>query len=226
VPGRSPGRHPVVHEPRRVGVAEVVEPQPADLVPRDMLHGLRVRPVPLGVRRTGLVRPPRLEPAGHGDDLAEHPGPHERRSPDPRPEQGAPQRCPDLVGEGRCVARRGPAGAVLADDRDEPGRSDTVRRPAADFGSGLNAVWPPTSVTVRITDSRAASRSRASDRSPATSPQRTPRAGRGRHHAAVPLGDRREERGAQGGPADDPFAGNQPATADADRRDQSATDVS
>ena len=43
-------RYSVVHEPRRVGVAQVVEAQPARLVPGDVLHGLSQGPVPLAVR--------------------------------------------------------------------------------------------------------------------------------------------------------------------------------
>ena len=38
--------HSVVDEPRRVGVAQVVEAQPAGLVPYDALHGLGVGLVP------------------------------------------------------------------------------------------------------------------------------------------------------------------------------------
>jgi len=52
--------------------------------------------------------------------------------------------------------------------------SGTVRLPAAELGNGLNDVRPPTSITVRIIDSRLASRSAASARSPIASPQRRP----------------------------------------------------
>lgn len=99
-----------------------MEAQPARLVPRHVLHGLGVGPVPLGVGRAGLVGPPRLEPTRHPHDFSEPPGPDQRRPPDPRPEQRTPKDRSDIVGEDRFVVRRRPSPSVLADDRHQPGR--------------------------------------------------------------------------------------------------------
>jgi hypothetical protein len=68
------------------GVAEVVETEPAGLVPRDVLHCLRSRRQQIDERGPGRIRPVRLELVAGRDDRAEQAGPHERR---PTPTIGA-----------------------------------------------------------------------------------------------------------------------------------------
>ena len=73
-----------------------------------MLHGLDVRPELLRVLDLDFIDPLRLEPTVDCDDLAQHPRPHERRAPDPRPEQRAPQWGAYLIREDRLSRQRRP----------------------------------------------------------------------------------------------------------------------
>jgi len=71
---------------------------------------------------------------------------------------------------------------MLATSQDGNG---TCRRPAADFGNGLNEVFPLTSTTVRTTSMTPWSRSSASHPQPGGLTPAQPCAGRGCHDPSV-----------------------------------------
>ena len=59
-------------------MTKIVEAEPAGLVPRHVVHGLRLGGKPLGVLVPVAIGPLRLPfPPADLDDGAEHPGPHE-----------------------------------------------------------------------------------------------------------------------------------------------------
>ena len=100
------------------------------------------------------------------------PGPLQRRLPHPSPERSPTHGCPIRVVNtspsrpaGKC--RRWNASSSAAN----PG---TVRRPAFDFGYGLNVTRPETSTATRTTLTVPVARSSASHRRPAHSPYRRP----------------------------------------------------
>ncbi len=77
----------------------VMEPEPAMLVVGHVPDRSLVVAEHLRVDLPCHIHPDRLELAVHLSDLTEQSRPHQRRTPDPRPEQSAPQRPADLIAE-------------------------------------------------------------------------------------------------------------------------------
>lgn len=82
-----------------------------------------------------------------------------------------------------------------------------MRRPALDFGNGLNEVCPLTSTTVRMHAQGAVVQVERISTQPADLTPAQARIGRGGHDRPVEVRDRRQELGPQVGAADDPLMG-------------------
>lgn len=115
-------RDAIVNEPRSVGVAQVVKPQPAGLLPSHVLDRRRLGVKELSMPLAGVVGPACDVAGAIRHHRAEEARADESRPPDPGPEQRSSQ-CPaHLIGEDQVTLATSVRVEVGAQDGDEPGR--------------------------------------------------------------------------------------------------------